>query len=174
VRADKIPFADDPANRDPRVTRARLRVLMPALAGEGRDARRLALLARRLRRADATIEAAVDRAEALLRLSPGAEAAILLDAPGFAALPAEVALRLLGRAVATAGDEGPVELAKLEALQSALDAASAGPNARFRRSLAGALVTLAGGRLTVETAPRRRAKDLTTRRNGKAAARKSR
>ncbi len=32
----------------------------------------------------------------------------------FADLPAEVALRLLGRAIAHAGDEGPVELGKLE------------------------------------------------------------
>ena len=35
-------------------------------------------------------------------------------------LPAEVALRLLGRAIARAGDEGPVELGKLEALHAAL------------------------------------------------------
>src|SRR5262249_8817293 len=57
-----ITFVDDPSNRDPRFTRPRLRMLMPALADEGLDARRLALLARRLRRADATIETAVDAA----------------------------------------------------------------------------------------------------------------
>src|SRR5450631_3250123 len=54
-----ITFCDDPSNRDPRFTRARLRDLMPALAGEGLDAKRLALLARRLRRAEAAIEFAV-------------------------------------------------------------------------------------------------------------------
>src|SRR2546430_2948233 len=37
----KIEFADDASNRDPRFTRARLRELMPALAREGLDARRL-------------------------------------------------------------------------------------------------------------------------------------
>ena len=66
LRAAKITFADDPSNRDPRFTRARLRGLMSELAREGLDSRRLALLARRLRRADLAIEAAVDRAEAEL------------------------------------------------------------------------------------------------------------
>ena len=38
LKAAKIPFADDPTNRDPRFTRARLRGLLPVLAGEGLDA----------------------------------------------------------------------------------------------------------------------------------------
>src|ERR1700689_1182921 len=71
----------------------------------------------------------------------------------YAALPAEVGLRLLGKAVAHCGDEGPVELAKLEALYEALRQA----RSRLRRTLAGAVVTLAGDRLTVERAPARRA-----------------
>src|SRR5262249_58651752 len=52
VRA-KIAFADDASNRDPRFTRARLREVMPALAREGLNARRLARPAGRLRRAGA-------------------------------------------------------------------------------------------------------------------------
>ena len=63
-----IAFADDPSNRDPRFTRARLRGVMPALRAEGLDARRLALLARRVRRADAAIEAVTDAAGARLAL----------------------------------------------------------------------------------------------------------
>ena len=112
----KIAFADDPSNRDPRFTRARLRELMPALAREGLDARRLALLARRLRRAEAAIEAAVDAAMAASVAEPLARSAArsCFDAEKFARLPAEVALRLLGRAIARAGDEGPIELGKLE------------------------------------------------------------
>jgi tRNA(Ile)-lysidine synthase len=174
LRAAKIPFAEDPSNRDPRFTRARLRGLMPALAREGLDARRLALLARRLKRADLAIEAAVDRAEENLAARSSGPGAGGFEASGFGQLPAEIALRLLGRAVAKAGDEGPVELAKLESLKTALDDAQKAGIARFRRSLAGALVTLAGGRIVVERAPPRRRRTLTTAGRGKAKAAKTR
>jgi tRNA(Ile)-lysidine synthase len=160
LNAAKISYAEDPSNRDPRFTRARLRELMPALAGEGLDARRLALLARRLRRADAAIAAALERAEADLAVP--CRQGLAFDAAGYAELPAEVGLRLLGRALDRAGDEGPVELGKLEALKSALDAALGGKDRHFRRSLAGAIVTLAGKAIRIERAPRRRGKGLTT------------
>jgi tRNA(Ile)-lysidine synthase len=70
-------------------------------------------------------------------------------------LPAEVALRLLGRAIDWVGDEGPVELGKLEALFAALALASTGQE-RLRRTLAGAVVILGDGRIAVERAPPRR------------------
>jgi tRNA(Ile)-lysidine synthase len=167
LRAAKIPYADDPSNRDPRFTRARLRTLMGALAQEGLDARRLAQLARRLKRAEAALEAAVDRAMAELAvdLSSGA---ITLEARRFDELPGEIALRLLGRAVARAGDEGPVELGKLEALKSALEQEQNAGEGRFRRTLAGAVVTLKSHQLIVERAPPRRGRLLTTRRRGRA------
>jgi tRNA(Ile)-lysidine synthase len=206
LKAEKIPFAEDPTNHDPKFTRARLRGLMPQLAGEGLDAGRLALLARRLGRADAAIEATVDRATALLHLShgersdrdsdpgeglrtiervspphpnplPGGERepnCICVDREAFSQLPAEIALRLLGRAVAAVGSEGPVELAKLEALKTALDTAEK-TGKPFRRSLAGAVVTLtgdaSGGKIVIERAPPRRpgrGKALTKRRPGSA------
>jgi len=166
LEADGIPYAEDPSNRDPRFTRARLRALMGVLAGEGLDAPRLALLARRLKRADQAIDDAVAQAFAGVRLDSAQGGAIVLDAQKFMRLPGEVALRLLGRAVTQSGDEGPVELAKLESLKDALDAALAVPKGRFRRSLAGALVAVAPGRITVERAPPRRANALTTRRQG--------
>ena len=186
----KIHYADDPSNRDPRFTRARLRELTPMLAREGIDARALALMARRLRRAEAAIETAVDAAAAELMRSPpqpspfqgeGVHRArgfagdsnfgndvmqsmlpacgpIGFDAGKFAQLPAEVALRVLGRAVAHIGDEGPVELGKLEALFDQL--CNAGGNARaknrLRRTLAGAVVTLTADNLVIERAPPRR------------------
>ncbi len=154
LAAAGIPFADDPSNRDPRFTRPRLRDLMPRLSAEGLDARRLETLARRMARADASIEHAVDEAAARFVRHDGNR---LLIGARFGNLPSEVALRLLGRALARVGSEGPVELGKLEALHEALAAAMAqkGPGARFRRTLAGALVTLAA-EITVEPAPARR------------------
>jgi tRNA(Ile)-lysidine synthase len=154
-----IDFADDPSNRDPRFTRTRLREVMPVLAREGLDARRLAVLARRLRRAEAAIEMAVGVAAAALSQAPwGDGGPVRFDAEKFVSLPAEVALRLLGRAIAHAGDEGPVELGKLEALFAAI----AGANTplrqatyRLRRTLAGALVSLTEQDLVVERAPAR-------------------
>jgi tRNA(Ile)-lysidine synthase len=168
LKAAKIPFADDPSNRDPRFTRARLRPLMPVLAQEGLDAHRLALLARRLKRADAALEAAVELAMAELAVTPSAPDTIAFDAEGYRRLPAEIAVRLVGRALAAAGDEGPVELAKLEALCEALVAAQKSGNARFRRSLAGAIVTLRPLQIVVERAPPRGGRALTTRRRGQA------
>jgi len=164
LRAAKIPFADDPSNRDPRFTRARLRAMMGALAVEGLDASRLAQLARRFKRAETAIETAVDRAAAeLIAVSPSS-GSITVGRRQFMGLPAEIALRLLGRALTKAGDEGPVELGKLEALKCALDNAQNTDNGRFRRTLAGAVVTLTDRQLIVERAPPRRRRKLLTKR----------
>jgi tRNA(Ile)-lysidine synthase len=153
LKAARIPFAEDQSNSDPRFTRARLRTLMPALAREGLDAHGLSRLAGRLRRAEATIEFAVHAARAALAPGPWhAQAPIVFDSGRFAELPAEVGLRLLGRAITHAGDEGPVELGKLEAIYDALRRA---PGA-LRRTLAGAVVSLAANRLKIERAPARR------------------
>ena len=147
---------------------------------------RMQSILKRLKRADAAIEAAVDRAVAELAVDSASPAVITFDALGYARLPAEIALRLIGRAVGKLGCEGPVELGKLEALMTALLAAldaaqKAGQKTghkpgkvRFRRSLAGALVTLAGGKIAVEKAPPRRAKPLTTPGHGRASHAKTR
>ncbi len=161
LQAANIPYADDPSNRDPRFTRARLRGLIGALAAEGLTPARLALLARRLKRADQALEAAVDRAAADLALPPAVSGGLAFDARGVAQLPGEIALRLLGRAVGAIGDEGPVELAKLESLKIALDAAQSETRKRFRRSLAGAVVTVSGSEILVERAPPRHGRAFT-------------
>lgn len=151
--AARIPFADDPTNRDPRFTRPRLRLLMPALAQEGLDAHGLARLAMRMRRAEATLAFAAEAAQAALAPGPWPQRGpVVFETARFADLPAEVALRLLGRAIAHTGNEGPVELGKLEDLYQALRHA----RARLRRTLAGAVVTLGTERLTIERAPARR------------------
>ena len=167
MRAAKIGYAEDPSNLDPRFTRARLRSLMPVLAREGLDAPRLSLLARRLKRADSALEAYADRAMAVLTEKAPESGPIVFPVQKFSRLPAEVALRVIGRAVAKLGDEGPVELGKLEALHAALAVAQSSMDS-FRRTLAGAVVTLAGGQISVEKAPPRRRKALTTRQAGRA------
>jgi tRNA(Ile)-lysidine synthase len=127
---------------------------MPALVREGLTVERLALLARRVRRTEAALEAVVDGAVAALAPEPWPETGpIAFSAVQFGRLPAEVTLRLLGRAIAYTGNEGSVELAKLEALHAQL-AASPG-SVRFRRTLAGAVVTRSGDQLWVERAPAR-------------------
>lgn len=163
-----IAYADDPTNRDATFTRPRLRALMPMLAAEGGDARSLSRLAARLARANEAVEVLTDGAERYLALrrdvaprQDGRE----LDAAGFAALPEEVRLRLLMRAINRFGHEGPAELGKVEALLAQLDgclAQTAAKNAsrptqiRLKQTLAGALVSVSQGMIRIQPAPARR------------------
>jgi tRNA(Ile)-lysidine synthase len=152
-----IPYAEDPSNADPRFTRARLRRLMPALAQEGLTPRCLARLARRVRRSEAAHEAVVDWAAG--RLGVGAESRkVMLNRADWRAFPDEIALRLLGRAIGAIGTEGPVEFGKLEALSDALNAALVGDVERFRRTLAGAMVSLQKDCIIISQAPDRTAR----------------
>jgi tRNA(Ile)-lysidine synthase len=169
LKKAKIGFADDPTNRDPNFTRPRLRAVMPALAAEGGDTRNLARLASRLARANAAVEVLADGAERYLALRysearPGSDSKVfdakVFDAKAFAAMPEEIRLRLLKRAIDRFGHEGPAELGKVEALLAALDRACEGParegQQRLKQTLAGALVTFTAGRIRVEPAPPRR------------------
>ncbi|QFR33280.1 tRNA lysidine(34) synthetase TilS [Ancylobacter sp. TS-1] len=149
-----VSFAEDPSNTDPRFARTRLRVLLPSLAAEGLDAPALARLAARMARAEAALEAATDAAQARLRpAGPAGEGPIRFPRADFDALPAEIGLRLLGRAVESVG-EGPVELGKLEALAGWR--AGLGPSGSGARTLAGALVRVDRHAVTVGAAPVRR------------------
>ena len=150
-----IGFADDPTNRDTAFTRPRLRALMPALADEGGDSRNLARLASRLARANAAIEVLADGAERYLALQ-GYDPARGYDAAAFVALPDEIRLRLLKRAIDRFGHEGPAELGKVETLLVALDQAAGAGAGKLRSTLAGALISLDKGRIRVEPAPPRR------------------
>src|SRR5260370_10290765 len=62
LKAAKIPFIEDPSNQDPRFARTRLRGLAPALAREGLDAARLAVLAQRFGRAEQALARATEQA----------------------------------------------------------------------------------------------------------------
>ena len=204
LKKAKLGFADDPTNRDLNFTRPRIRTLMPVLAAEGGDTRNLARLASRLARANQAVEVLVDGAERYLALRDreasrpqsraGAKAfkakifdakifdaktfdARIFDAEAFVAMPEEIRLRLLKRAIDRFGHEGPAELGKVEALlevvdravaesrrgrlpslgQSSLGQSSPGQS-RLKQTLAGALVSLIDGRIRVEPAPPRRSR----------------
>jgi tRNA(Ile)-lysidine synthase len=177
----KIAYADDPTNRDPAFTRPRLRALLPQLAAEGGDARALARLAVRLARANAAVDVLVDGAERYLGASGHLELrrepdAKVIDAASFAALPDEVRLRLLMRAINLYGHEGPAELGKVEALLATLDGAFSEQARRSRpgsarksagkavkQTLAGALISLGAGSLRIEAAPIRRHRSVHVR-----------
>jgi tRNA(Ile)-lysidine synthase len=152
----KVAFADDPTNRDAAFTRPRLRALLPLLAAEGGDARGLARLASRLARANAAVEVLTDGAERYLALR-GDPSRSGFDARAFAGLPEEIRLRLLRRNLDRVGHEGPVELGKVEALLATLDQAVAAQSG-LKTTLAGAVVSLARGRISITPAPLRRQK----------------
>lgn len=159
----KIGFADDATNRDLNFTRPRLRAVMPVLASEGGDARNLARLASRLARANAAVEVLVDGAERYLALRDRQAPDSGFDAKAFFAMPEEIRLRLLLRAIDRSGHEGPAELGKVEALLSALDRADSeqkrGSRPKLKQTLAGALISLIDGRIRIATAPARRRAD---------------
>jgi tRNA(Ile)-lysidine synthase len=166
LRKAKVGFADDPTNRDTNFTRPRIRAVMPLLAAEGGDARNLARLASRLARANAAVEILVDGAERYLALrdisvaSHSGIGAKTFDAKAFAAMPEEIRLRMLKRAIDRIGHEGPAELGKVEALLSVIDQSLAESNPRRRprlkQTLAGALVSLIDDRISIAPAPPRR------------------
>ena len=158
LRTENIPYVEDPSNADPRFARARLRQLAGALAREGLDAKSLARLGRRAARAEAALSRATEAALAGLCVADStARRKIVMDRRGFAALPAEIALRVLGRVLDRVGREGPVELRKLEnLLEAVLVSGKAG--VRLGRTLAGAMITADGAKLAVEQAPPRRAR----------------
>jgi tRNA(Ile)-lysidine synthase len=159
-----IPYVVDPSNFDPKFARARFRTLMPVLAQEGLTADRLGKLAKRVQRLEDALRLMVR--QAYFSLAPpempphgGNWSCGLYQ---FTDLPAEIAIRLLGEAIGSAGrEEEAPELAQLETLHDELREAippqtwnvKPGP---FRRTLAGAMITLSGDKLLIERAPPRR------------------
>jgi tRNA(Ile)-lysidine synthase len=152
-RAENWPFMEDPSNADFRFARARWRRLLPALAEQELDGPRLARMAERLRRADEALDHAA--AAAFARLSRSHEEGIELNAPGLAAEPEEIALRVLAQALRQ-GNAAPVRLERLEACLAALLSAHKG-GASTRRTLAGRQLTLArSGWIRIAPEPPRR------------------
>lgn len=156
-----VSYALDPTNTNARYTRPRLRALMPLLAAEGCDARNLARLAARLGRANAALELMADGAERFLAIRTDRPPQAGFDADAFAGLPEEVRVRVLLRAIGRVATEGAPELGKVEALVEAIDIVGATPRRagvqrRFRRTLAGAVITMVREHILIEPAPPRR------------------
>ena len=158
AQARGLPVVNDPSNSDSRFGRVRWRALMPALADQGLDSERLALLARRIARLDA---AAAARAASLLTdllLPPGEAPVVQLRFSALLAEPDEIVLRVVALALqAVPGIEVPARLERLEACVDALSRA-ARDAARTTRTLAGCVVILqADGTLALRPeGPRRR------------------
>ena len=104
------------------------------------------------------MEVLTDGAERYLALRDGRAAGPGFDAEAFVALPEEIRLRLLKRAIDRVGHEGPAELGKVEVLLAALDQAVMHGTGKLKKTLAGAVIGLAIGRIRVEPAPPRRSR----------------
>jgi tRNA(Ile)-lysidine synthase len=150
--AEGIAWCEDESNRDPALARGRLRAARAVLAREGLTDARLARLAARSAEAEDALAAAAAAAWREVALS--SSSFVEIDLPKLLALPAELRLRVIGRAVAAVG-EGEIRLARLEALAQALVEAAA-RGGRIARTLAGARVGIEGGRLMAVPAPPRR------------------
>jgi tRNA(Ile)-lysidine synthase len=140
LRARAIAWREDPSNLSPQFERTRLRAVWGELEQLGLTSEKLALSARRLGRASAALEQAVEEYcdPAAKRFATDRLGFIRIDAPALHRAPAEIAVRLIGRAVAAAGGaRGPVPLARLEAIGEAI----------LRRKEAGAW-TLARAKIT--------------------------
>ena len=145
AQGGQVIFADAPLNPRSALYPGAAARADAAAGRRGARRRRLALLACWLKRADRAIEATVDRAQGELSVA----------APGRAAWPSTwLALhvcRQTSRYVCWAVPSPkpairPGRACQLEALKFALDAAQNSAGSRFRRSLAGATVTLPAGK----------------------------
>jgi tRNA(Ile)-lysidine synthase len=146
-------WSEDESNRDAKFARPRLRAAREVLEGEGLTAERLSVLARRMgRMADA-----VDRvaAAAWMEAARQEAAKTILDGAVLMALPEEIALRILIRAVGGHADQEPDRLSRSEALLAGvLEAVRTGQS--LGRTLAGAKISVRAGEVEVTAAPPRR------------------
>jgi tRNA(Ile)-lysidine synthase len=153
LRARGISWLEDPSNAWPVFERARLRAAKAERDKLGLTNDSLALTARRLQRARAALENAV-----AVFVNPAA-GAVRIDPCGFYRIdrarlrtaPAEIALRVLVRAIAAAGGAGePVPLAKAEAINEAVQGEGVGSF-----TLGRAVVTATPSEVVIEREPGR-------------------
>jgi tRNA(Ile)-lysidine synthase len=138
---ERIAWSEDPMNADPAFARARLRAAGDVLAREGLTPERMARLAERMARYEEVVAAAVETARKRLA---DPQRTGRFDGRALAALPEEVALRLLAGEIAAArhcAAAKPPRLHRLEALWRDLREAIAAGRAT-KRTLGEALITV--------------------------------
>jgi len=142
LSARNIAWAEDPSNDNPAFARVRMRRAMATLSDLGLDAPRLARTAARLQLARQALEGATCRAAREIA-TVGAAGSVSIDAPGLAALPAEIRQRLFAHALIWVAG-GPYR-PRLDSLLRGLDLAQTGGKA----TLAGCLIYRGKGQLHV-------------------------
>lgn len=145
-RDEGVDWIEDPSNHNPRFARARLRAARDLLGGEGLNSERLSEVARRAGRARAALEqATADLLAEVATIHP--EGWITLASAPLLAAPAEIALRVLGRALAVIG--GPLHPVRDEALERLLSKLVAGQGG----TLGGCVVRMWRGAVMVAREP---------------------
>lgn len=147
-------WIDDPSNDNPAFERIRWRQARASLDAIGLTDKAVALTARRTARAKAALEWAarreVERAGDRVRISPFGYA--VLNAAWFAALPADIRVRIMGPLMEALGGAG--SMPPLSALENACDGLC-NSSSPFRRgfTLHGAAVRVTSGNITVMREP---------------------
>lgn len=138
-------WCEDPSNESRAFERVRMRQAAAVLGEVGIDAASLGLSARRAARARDALNAGVATAESrVLAVNDGAFAR--LSRAGFARLPEELRVRMLGRVLfAFGGQEEPPQLAQLETLVGELAGAGKG----WRTTLGGCLISVVARAIVV-------------------------
>ncbi|MDE4173306.1 tRNA lysidine(34) synthetase TilS [Phaeobacter sp. PT47_59] len=136
-----VSWIEDPSNQDPRFDRVRMRAALPLLEDLGLGVEALVTVAQNMAQARQALDHYADRAARdLARVRAGA---ISLDGAGFAALPDEIAYRLLSAAIIwVAGAQYPPRRAPMMA---ALAAARSGRG----RTLSGARILCRKGQVWI-------------------------
>ncbi len=149
LRASSLPFLQDPSNENPAFERVRLRRAMRALASAGIGRAPVTMAASRIRRGrDALVEITENFLRHHFSVSPLGRGECSLDA--FHALPEDIALRVLARAVDLIG--GDCEAPRLARVERLLESLRAG---KKEGTLGGAIILAGSGRLRLYREPGR-------------------
>ncbi len=148
-RLHGLAFAEDPGNSDSRYARARLRTLLPELEKEGLGANVWSRLGRRAARAEAALAGAAVAAHARVRIADDPDIHEI-DFSALAQEPEEIALRVLGAAIARFSPHKPLRLDRAENLLERLLVAQKAKK-RLTATLGGVCVRLSSeGKLTLQ------------------------